>query len=45
MDELTFVTMLAEYGPIGLGAGVLMYLLTLLISKGYGIKIDFGPRR
>jgi hypothetical protein len=43
MHDAAYINALAEYGSIGLGVGVLLYVLRLLVSKGYRIKIDLGP--
>jgi hypothetical protein len=34
---------LAKFGVPGLLIGALVYLLNLLISKGYRLKLDLGP--
>ena len=36
--------LLVHYGPWGIGAAVIYVILRGLIAKGYGIKIDIGPR-
>jgi hypothetical protein len=36
---------LATYGPWGVGIAAVLAVVRLLIAKGYGVKIDIGPRR
>jgi hypothetical protein len=42
MDFQTFAT---TFGLSGVALGVAFVVVKRLIAKGYGIKIDFGPRR
>lgn len=47
MSEATVITLIVRYGPWGLAAALVASIVTvarLLISKGYGVKIDIGPR-
>jgi hypothetical protein len=40
---MDFRTLATDYGPWGLAIGVAYALGRLLISKGYRLRIDFGP--
>jgi hypothetical protein len=35
---------LAQFGPLGVVLGVVVYVITQLVSKGYRVRIDIGPR-
>ena len=39
------VETLVGYGPVGVAAAFVLVLIRLFIIKGYGIKVDIGPRR
>jgi hypothetical protein len=41
MNDAAFIDVLAEYGSIGELESC--YVLRLLVSKGYRIRIDLGP--
>lgn len=36
---------LLQYGPWGVVLAVVVAIMRLLITKGYGVKTEIGPRR